>query len=270
MAHSSIEHLLSLMAALRDANSGCPWDVEQTFESLVPYTLEEAYEVADCIERADYDSLPGELGDLLLQVVFYAQIAEEDGLFNFEHIAASICEKLITRHPHVFGSEERPTATQQSEIWESLKAKERQADSNADSSALAGVAANLPALVRAHKVQKRAARVGFDWRSEQAVRAKIDEELGELISAYKSGATADIEEEYGDLLFSCVNWGRYVGLEPETALRQATRKFENRFRALEAQLASEGLNIEQQTPESLDRRWESVKLAQKKRAPKHP
>lgn len=270
MAHSSIEQLLSLMAALRDANSGCPWDIEQTFESLVPYTLEEAYEVADCIEREDYDSLPGELGDLLLQVVFYAQIADEQALFNFETIAAAICQKLITRHPHVFGDQERPTAAQQSEQWESLKAKERHSAGNTDASALAGVAVNLPALVRAHKVQKRAARVGFEWTSEEAVRAKINEELAELIAAYESGADAEIEEEYGDLLFSCVNWGRFMGIEPETALRQATKKFETRFRAVESELATEGLNIEQQSPESLDKRWESVKLAQKKRAPKHP
>ncbi len=270
MTQSSIQQLQSIMAALRDPNSGCPWDVEQTFESLVPFTLEEAYEVADCIERGDYDALPGELGDLLLQVVFYAQIAEEHDLFDFERIGEEICHKLISRHPHVFADETRPTATQQSARWEALKAQERQSTENDDTSALAAIAHNLPALVRAEKIQKRAARVGFDWTAEAAVRAKVYEEFEEVLAAHKQGVRAEIEEEFGDLLFSCVNWGRFLGLDAETALRRATNKFETRFRELESQLQAEGRNIEQESAENLDRRWESVKLAQKKRAPKHP
>ena len=270
MIGTSMTKLLQLMAALRAPEDGCPWDLEQTYESLVSHTLEEAYEVVDCIERADHNALVGELGDLLFQVVFYAQIGKEQGKFDFDDVVASISAKLIARHPHVFADEAQLSAAQQSQRWEDMKAQERQNQLGEDVSALADVPVNLPALVRAQKLQKRAARVGFDWPSIDGVRAKVIEEIAELEQAQAQGTPADVEEEFGDLLFSCVNWARYQGLDAETVLRKATSKFESRFRALEEQIREEGLEIESQPLEELEARWQAVKVRQKKRAPKHP
>ncbi len=218
---SGIEPLLDVMARLRSKDGGCPWDVEQTFETIAPYTIEEAYEVTDAIARSDMAALKDELGDLLFQAVFHARMAEEAGLFDFGDVVSAICAKMIRRHPHVFGDAEKPD-------WEALKADERAA--NQDASAVAGVALGLPALMRAEKLQKRAARTGFDWPDPSGSRAKIDEELLEVESATSAD---EREDEVGDLLFAVTNWARQLGVDPEVALRRANDKFERRFRAIE-------------------------------------
>ena len=218
----TVERLVSIMARLRDPERGCDWDVAQTWATIAPYTIEEAYEVADAIARDDAADLKDELGDLLLQVVFHSRIAEEAGAFTLADVVASISDKMERRHPHIFGD------AVQSPGWEELKAAERSGKS--DASALAGVAAGLPALMRAVKLQKRAARVGFDWPDAEGSRAKLHEEIEEVTAA--SGDA--IEDEIGDLLFSAVNWARHLGVDPETALRRGNAKFERRFRAMEA------------------------------------
>ena len=218
----TVERLVAIMARLRDPERGCDWDVAQTWATIAPYTIEEAYEVADAIARDDAADLKDELGDLLLQVVFHSRIAEEAGAFTLDDVVASISEKMERRHPHIFGD------AAQSPGWEELKAAERSGKS--DASALAGVAAGLPALMRAVKLQKRAARVGFDWPDADGSRAKLHEEIKEV-----DAATGDeIEDEIGDLLFAAVNWARHLGVDPETALRRGNAKFERRFRAMEA------------------------------------
>jgi ATP diphosphatase len=218
-----IERLRDIMARLRDPETGCPWDVRQDFRTIAPYTIEEAYEVADAIERDDMAALRDELGDLQLQVVFHARMAEEKGLFDLQDVLAGIGEKMIRRHPHVFGEGPGPG-------WEEIKAAERAGRSD-DGSALAGVAAALPALLRAEKLQKRAARTGFDWPDAEGARDKVIEEIAEV-----GAATDDAHrvEEIGDLLFAVVNWSRKLGIDPEAALRQANAKFERRFRTIEA------------------------------------
>jgi nucleoside triphosphate diphosphatase len=217
----ALERLAAIMARLRDPERGCEWDVQQTFATIAPYTIEEAYEVADAIERDDLDALKDELGDLTLQVVFHARIAEELGRFNLADVLTGIADKMERRHPHVFGGGATPG-------WEAVKAQERAARSD-DPSALAGVARALPALLRAEKLQKRAARTGFDWPDPSGARAKILEELDEITSA-----PADrVEEEVGDLLFAVVNFARHLKIDPEAALRAANDKFERRFRAME-------------------------------------
>jgi len=218
----TVERLVAIMARLRDPERGCDWDVAQTWATIAPYTIEEAYEVADAIARDDAADLKDELGDLLLQVVFHSRIAEEAGAFTLADVVASISDKMERRHPHIFGD------AVQSPGWEELKAAERSGKS--DASALAGVAAGLPALMRAVKLQKRAARVGFDWPDAEGSRAKLHEEIEEVTAA--SGDA--IEDEIGDLLFSAVNWARHLGVDPETALRRGNAKFERRFRAMEA------------------------------------
>ena len=218
----TVERLVAIMARLRDPARGCDWDVAQTWTTIAPYTIEEAYEVADAIARDDAADLKDELGDLLLQVVFHSRIAEEAGAFTLADVVASISDKMERRHPHIFGD------AVQSPGWEELKAAERSGKS--DASALAGVAAGLPALMRAVKLQKRAARVGFDWPDAEGSRAKLHEEIEEVTAA--SGDA--IEDEIGDLLFSAVNWARHLGVDPETALRRGNAKFERRFRAMEA------------------------------------
>ncbi|MET0377219.1 MAG: nucleoside triphosphate pyrophosphohydrolase [Rhizorhabdus sp.] len=218
----TVERLVAIMARLRDPARGCDWDVAQTWATIAPYTIEEAYEVADAIARDDAADLKDELGDLLLQVVFHSRIAEEAGAFTLADVVASISDKMERRHPHIFGD------AVQSPGWEELKAAERSGKS--DASALAGVAAGLPALMRAVKLQKRAARVGFDWPNAEGSRAKLHEEIEEVTAA--SGDA--IEDEIGDLLFSAVNWARHLGVDPETALRRGNAKFERRFRAMEA------------------------------------
>jgi ATP diphosphatase len=216
-----LDKLRAIMARLRDPETGCPWDKEQTFRTIAPYTIEEAYEVADACERDDMAALKDELGDLQLQVVYHARMAEERGAFALDDVIAGICDKMIRRHPHVFGNGVSPG-------WESIKAAERA--HHRDGSALAGVALGLPALLRAEKLQKRAARTGFDWPDPSGARSKIDEEMDEIANAPDAEARA---EEMGDLLFAVVNWARHLGIDPETALRAANAKFERRFRAME-------------------------------------
>ena len=226
---SPLGRLLAIMARLRDPDHGCEWDTVQTFTTIAPYTIEEAYEVADAIARNDMADLKDELGDLLLQVVFHARMAEEAGLFAFDDVATAIADKMERRHPHIFGDR----AEGGHHLWEQIKAEERAAKGNPDvrPSALDGVALGLPALLRADKIQQRAARTGFDWPDASGARAKIDEELVEVEAAESQ---AEREEEIGDLLFAVVNWARKLGIEPESALRAATDKFERRFRAMEA------------------------------------
>lgn len=222
----ALHRLLHIMASLRDPERGCEWDVAQTFETIAPYTLEEAYEVADAITREDHEALRDELGDLLLQVVFHARIAEERGLFGFADVAAAISDKMEARHPHIFG--DAPDLGQSREDrWESHKAAERAAKGAA--SALDGVALALPALLRAEKLQKRAARTGFDWPDPDGARDKIFEEIEEIDAA----PAAELEGEFGDLLFAVVNWARKRGIDAEAALRGANAKFERRFKAME-------------------------------------
>jgi nucleoside triphosphate diphosphatase len=240
-----IERLRDIMARLRDPEHGCPWDREQSFATIAPYTIEEAYEVADACQRDDMAALKDELGDLQLQVVYHARMAEERGAFALEDVVDSICDKMVRRHPHVFGDGESPG-------WESLKAAER-AD-HPDDSALAGVALALPALLRAEKLQRRASRTGFDWPDASGPRAKIEEELAEVEAETDPDAR---EDEIGDLLFAIVNWARHLGVDPEAALRRANAKFEGRFRAMEAIAgdAFAGLPLEEK-----DALWERAKV----------
>ncbi len=219
-----IERLVAIMARLRDPERGCAWDVAQTFSTIAPYTIEEAYEVADAIERDDMADLKDELGDLLLQVVFHARIAEEAGHFALPDVIAAIADKMERRHPHIFGD----ATDGRHQLWEQLKADER--DAKGATSALDGVAMAIPALLRAQKLQNRAARVGFDWPDAAGAREKIDEEVAEIEAA----SAETVEEEIGDLLFAVVNWTRHLGFDPETALRAGNAKFERRFRAMEA------------------------------------
>ncbi len=252
--------LLQVMQRLRDPDGGCPWDLEQNFQTIAPYTIEEAYEVADAIEREDYTELKNELGDLLLQVVFHAQMADEAGLFNFADVAAAISTKLIRRHPHVFGDESHETAGQVLETWENIKTEERQ--DKEQHGTLDDVPGNLPALLRAHKLQKRAARVGFDWHKLSDVFAKIREEMDELqqeIDAADGHNQDRIAEEAGDLLFSCVNLTRHLKVNAEDCLRAGNRKFEQRFRKLEATVLERGQKLEDLSLVEMDTIWDSVK-----------
>ena len=251
-----IDRLLAIMARLRDKNSGCPWDIKQNFATIAPYTIEEAYEVADAVERGDMDALKDELGDLLLQVVFHARIAEEDGLFAFDDVAAAIAHKMVRRHPHVFGDAEIASVSAQNEAWEAHKAAERQAKGGA-ASVLDGIALAYPALLRAGKVSKRAARIGFDWPGAKAVIPKITEEIHEVEAEIDAGAGKEaLEEEIGDLLFAVANLARKLEVEPETALRRATAKFERRFRCVEALAAERGIGRDLDALEEL---WQQVK-----------
>lgn len=246
------------MEQLRDPENGCPWDREQDFHTIAPYTIEEAYEVADAIDSGDREAIRSELGDLLFQVAFYAQMGRERGWFGFDEIVDGICEKMVRRHPHVFADVEVADAEAQSLAWEQHKAAER-ADSR-EQGLLAGVALGLPALLRSEKLQKRAAKVGFDWPDIQGVLAKLDEERSELHQEIDQGADPRrLEEELGDLLFSCVNLGRHLGVSAEQALRHANRKFERRFAAVEAELESAGESLQQAGLERLDRLWNQVK-----------
>jgi len=245
------------MRALRDPKTGCPWDVEQDFSTIAPYTIEEAYEVADAIEREDFDELRSELGDLLFQVVFYAQMASEKGYFDFDDVAEGISNKMIRRHPHVFGSDEERAVGKVDGSWEEIKEEERAAHD--DDSALAGVARALPSLKRAQKLGKRASRVGFDWPDTKGVKEKIHEELGELEAAVGSRDASHIEEELGDLLFAAVNMARHLDVDPENALTRANYKFERRFRAMEADIAAEGLEFRKMTLKSLELHWRKAK-----------
>ena len=241
-----IQTLLDVMAQLRDPEHGCPWDIEQTFATIAPYTIEEAYEVADAIARNDLAALKDELGDLLFQTVFHARMAQELGAFDFGDVVDAICAKMLRRHPHVFGGGDKPD-------WEVLKAAERA--ELADPSALAGVALGLPALLRAEKLQKRAARTGFDWPDAEGAKAKIAEEIAEIEAAADQN---EREDEFGDLLFAVVNWARKSDIDPEAALRRANAKFEGRFRAMEARAGDRFAALDLDAKESL---WAVVKAA---------
>ncbi len=253
-----MEKLLEIMARLRDPERGCPWDLEQDFASIAPYTIEEAYEVADAIDRNDLPDLRDELGDLLLQVVFHARIAEEIGAFDFRDVVSAISDKLIRRHPHVFGSDTDALANSPANTWEVLKSAERAAR-GADTSAVAGIGRALPALIRAEKPGKRAAHVGLDWRDAQGVISKVREELDELSAALAQQEHAAVEEELGDLLLACASLARHCKVDPEQALRQACRKFETRFRRVESAVRHEGLEWGDLSPKQLDDRWENAK-----------
>jgi ATP diphosphatase len=258
-----IDQLASIMARLRDPENGCPWDLAQSFESLVPFTIEEAYEVAEAVERSDLDELRNELGDLLFQVIFYSQLAAEGGRFDFRDVVAGIVDKMIRRHPHVFAEASIGSAADQSVAWEHHKARERHAKALARGEApslLDGVSTALPALTRAGKLQRRAARVGFDWPAADAVADKVQEELREIRTALARGARQQqVAEEIGDLLFSCVNLARHLHVDPESALRAGNRKFERRFRRMEELLTASGRQADGASLEELDALWERVK-----------
>jgi len=255
----AIDRLLEIMVRLRNPVSGCPWDLQQDFRSIAPHTLEEAYEVADAIERGDLESLRDELGDLLFQVAFHAQLASERGAFGFDDVVAAICDKLTRRHPHVFGGVPVADAGEQSRVWERLKAEERKAEVSGNG-ALAGIPVALPALSRARKLGRRAADAGFDWPDASGPRAKIDEELAELDGVIIAGENAGrLEAELGDLLFSVVNLARHLDVDPETALRRANERFERRYAHLEQALASRGIDPGAAGPELLDRLWIAAK-----------
>ncbi len=255
---SAIEKLLEIMAKLRDPVSGCPWDQQQDFSSIAPYTVEEAYEVADAIAREDLDGLRDELGDLLFQVAFHARMAEEQGAFDFEDVASGICDKMIRRHPHVYGTAEQREKGPEKGAWQRIKAAER-SDKAANSSALDGVALALPALKRAEKLGKRAAAVGFDWPDSAGPRGKIDEELAELAAAHAAGDVDNTVEELGDLLFAVVNLARHLRIDPEDALVSANRKFEQPFRSIERSIAASGDNMQDLDIEALESHWQAAK-----------
>ena len=262
-----IERLKAVMARLRHPTQGCPWDVEQNFATIAPYTIEEAYEVADAIERRDMTGLKEELGDLLFQVVFHARMAEETGLFDFDTVAAELAEKMVRRHPHVFASANVHSAEEQTHAWEAHKTAERRAKvSSAPAGhpgALEGVPIGLPALTRAQKMQKRAAQVGFDWAAAAPALDKIVEEAGELRAELAGDTPPDrLEEEIGDLLFACVNVARLARIDAETALRRATLKFERRFQQVEARLNARGTTPERSTLAEMDALWNEVKAAE--------
>lgn len=253
----NIEKLLEVMRKLRDPVEGCPWDVEQDFASIAPYTIEEAYEVADAIARENIDDLRDELGDLLLQVVFHSQMAAEADYFDFETVAGGIAEKMIRRHPHVFGTAEERDKGKIDGSWEQIKELERMGGD--DASVLAGVAKALPALKRAQKLGKRASRVGFDWPDRQGVQAKIQEELEELERAVGTRNEAEIDEEFGDLLFAVVNLARHLEIDPEHALAGANTKFERRFRDMETAITAKGRRVTDFSLETLEREWRAAK-----------
>lgn len=259
--------LLTIMAALRTPGTGCPWDLEQDFSTIAPYTIEEAYEVADAIERNELRALAGELGDLLFQVVFHARMGEEDGIFDIADVVEAISSKMIRRHPHVFSQGEERSAEEQTQAWEEMKAAERAegaASHGGALSALDGVATALPALMRAEKLQKRAARVGFDWLNPEPIFDKLAEEASEVRSAMRDGSADKIEEEIGDLLFVCANLARRLGIDPEHALRRANTKFERRFRAMEALAAQDGPAFAERDLEAQESLWQAVKRAERK------
>ncbi len=265
-----ITRLIEIMAALRTAGTGCPWDLAQNFSTIAPYTIEEAYEVADAIERRDFDDLRDELGDLLLQVVFHARIAEEAGLFGFGDVVEAITGKLVRRHPHVFGDAGSLDTAAVNALWDKIKAQEkaerraaRAIDPNGarerSKGALAGVPVALPALTRALKLQEQAGKVGFDWNDPLAVLAKIREEADEIAAELASGAARAAREEVGDLLFAVVNLARHLGADPEGALRAANEKFERRFGYIEETLATAGKTPEQSTLAAMDELWNEAK-----------
>ena len=256
---AGIDRLLAIMARLRDPVTGCPWDIEQSFASVAPYTIEEAHEVADAIARQAWGELPGELGDLLLQVVFHARIGQEAGMFGFQDVVRAISDKMVARHPHVFGDESRDkSAEQQTADWERLKAAER-----GPARVLDGVALGLPALMRAVKLQKRAARVGFDWPSTDQVLDKMREEMAELVEARDTLTQTEVAEEFGDLMFVMANLARHMAVDPEAALRGANAKFARRFNRIEDWLAEGGKRPDQSDLAEMDALWNRAKAEEK-------
>jgi nucleoside triphosphate diphosphatase len=271
-----IARLIEIMAALRAPGSGCPWDLAQDFATIAPYTIEEAYEVADAIARGDFDDLRDELGDLLLQVVFHARMAEEAGLFAFGDVVQAITEKLIRRHPQVFGDAGRMDTAAVNALWDRIKAQEKaaraarrgpgHAAAERSTGALAGVPVALPALTRALKLQDKAGKVGFDWNDPLAVLAKIHEEADEIAAELKSGNTREAQAEVGDLLFAVVNLARHLGADPEATLRATNQKFERRFGYIEEALAATGRTPAQSTLGEMDELWNAAKAAERKAA----
>ena len=266
-----IRSLLAIMATLRNPDGGCPWDLAQDFSTIAPYTIEEAYEVADAIDRGDLADLKDELGDLLLQVVFHAQMASEQGVFDFGDVVAAICDKMTRRHPHVFGDEARKeNADAQLQHWDALKRAEREAKGDADASALAGISRGLPEWQRAVKLQHKAAKVGFDWPDPAPVLEKLHEEIEEVRAEFAAVAAAPddadahdrLEDELGDILFVCANLARHAKVDVGSALRRANLKFERRFRTMEALAAPDG-GLAGQSLEAQDRYWDRAKAAEK-------
>lgn len=259
---AAVQQLLAIMTRLRDPNGGCPWDVKQNYDTIAPYTIEEAYEVADAIDRKNFDDLREELGDLLLQVVFHSEMAREEGRFDFNDVAAGICEKMIRRHPHVFGDADVRTAEEQTRLWEAQKRREK---NEADTSVLAGIAHGMPEWQRALKLQKRAATVGFDWPDVAPVFEKLHEELDEVRAELKAGADADrLTDEIGDVLFVCVNLARHAKVDFSRALRSANAKFERRFRHMEADARSRGINLSDLDLSAQDALWDAAKRSERK------
>ena len=261
-----ITRLLEIMAALRTPGTGCPWDLEQTFDTIAPYTIEEAYEVADAVARGDLDDLRDELGDLLLQVVFHARMAQEQGAFDFADVVESLTEKLVRRHPHVFGEARGLTPKAVEGLWERIKRAEREQKGNAPeeaASTLAGIAVALPALTRALKLQAKAGEVGFDWNDPLAVLAKIREEADEIETELAAGNRANAGAEVGDLLFAVVNLARHLDVDPEAALRATNHKFERRFATIERALAQRGKTPQAATLEEMDELWNEAKAAER-------
>ncbi len=261
-----MERLRQIMARLRDPERGCPWDVQQTFASIAPYTLEEAYEVADAIAHGDMAALKDELGDLLLQVVFHARMAEEAGTFDFDAVAATIGAKMVRRHPHVFGEGTVDSAAAQTQAWEDHKSRERHAKAEAQGarpSVLNGVALALPALTRALKLQRRAARVGFDWPDAAQVLDKVHEEIGELCAEIDAGRDPDrLEDELGDILFAVANLARHLEIDPEAALRRTNGKFERRFRAVESHFGGDPATLAEASLEEMEAAWRTAKTSE--------
>ncbi|MCA8889188.1 MAG: nucleoside triphosphate pyrophosphohydrolase [Parvularculaceae bacterium] len=256
-ANKAVEDLISLMAALRTPQTGCPWDLEQDFSTIAPYTIEEAYEVADAIQRGDMDDLKSELGDLLFQVVFHARMAQEQGLFDFADVAMTITDKMVRRHPHVFADADMRSSDEQTLHWETQKAEERAA--RGANGLLDDVPVGLPAMTRAVKLQKRAARVGFDWTNPKAVLDKIAEETGELVEAMAGADQDRIEDEYGDLLFVMANLSRHLNIDPEAAARRANEKFRRRFAHIEKSLAAAGRDPKDASLDEMEELWTEAK-----------
>ena len=272
----SIKQLLDIMSALRDPISGCPWDLEQDFQSLIPYTIEETYEVADAIERSDLDDVKNELGDLLFQIIFYSELAEEQQAFNFNDVVQEISDKLIRRHPHVFSNAKVKDAKEQTKEWEKIKQQEREDKANRSLTSISfldDVSRTLPSLMRAEKLQKRAAKEGFDWPNIKDVMLKVHEEINEVQQELDAEIQdkEKIQDEIGDLFFSCINLSRHAGLEAEQCVRKANLKFERRFRALEKLANGRKLQLNEMTVDALEALWQEVKkLEVKNSAVKNP
>lgn len=256
---NSMQALIELMARLRDPQTGCPWDQAQTMASIVPHTIEEAYEVAEAIEAGNWQEIRSELGDLLFQVVFYARIAQELGKFDFADIASGVTEKMIRRHPHVFGDAKINSTEEQSQLWENIKAEERTSDAGPPASVLDGIGEGLPSTVRARKLQNRAARVGFDWPDHHGVVDKIAEELQELEDAIAAGNQDEVESEMGDILFVCINLSRHLKVDPDAALRRTSRKFVQRFQLMEQMAQAQSTELADLPLEQQEALWQAAK-----------